>query len=62
MSTSSESFGALAVNAPLAIACWRGKGNINVLVSKQECAQMFEKLEAARKRAGMAAYAGQRPL
>ena len=33
----SETEGALAAAAPLAISCWRGRGNLNVLVSKQVC-------------------------
>jgi 16S rRNA C967 or C1407 C5-methylase (RsmB/RsmF family) len=39
--------GGLASNAPIAIVCWRGRGTLNVLVSKQECAQMADRLEAA---------------
>lgn len=45
--TGSETEGALAAAAPLAISCWRGRGNLNVLVSKQECAQMAEKIREA---------------
>ncbi|KAG7671388.1 hypothetical protein Ndes2526A_g02089 [Nannochloris sp. 'desiccata'] len=47
--------GGLASNAPIAIVCWRGRGTLNVLVSKQECAQMADRLEtavAAKKAAG----------
>jgi hypothetical protein len=39
--------GALAVNAPVAVACWRGRGSLNVLVSRQECEQMVDRLRAA---------------
>ena len=39
--------GGLAANAPLAITCWRGRGNLNVLVSKQECSQMADRLKQA---------------
>ena len=39
--------GALSANAPIAVVCWRGRGTLNVLVSKQECSQMSERLEAA---------------
>ena len=39
--------------APVAIACWRGRASINVLVSKQEAAQLAERiLEARAKLAG----------
>jgi hypothetical protein len=39
--------GGLASNAPIAIVCWRGRGTLNVLVSKQECAQLADRLETA---------------
>jgi len=50
--------GSLAANMPLAISCWRGRGSMNVLVSKQECAQVIERLQAAiaaRDKAALAA-------
>jgi hypothetical protein len=50
--------GGLAANAPLAISCWRGRGCVNTLVSKQECAQMAERIQtaiAARDKAAAAA-------
>lgn len=31
--------------APFAVSCWRGRGSLNVLVSKQECIQMAERLQ-----------------
>ena len=44
----------------LAIACWRGRANLNILVSKQEAAQLRERIADARaklalRRAGAAA-------
>ncbi len=45
--------GGLAANAPLAISCWRGRGTLNVLVSKQECAQAAERVQAAAAAAGI---------
>jgi hypothetical protein len=41
-------------NAPFAISCWRGRGSLNVLVSKQECLQMAERLEEALAKARQA--------
>ncbi len=38
---------ALAVHAPLAIACWRGRASVNLLVNKQEAKQLAEKLRYA---------------
>lgn len=46
--------GGLAAAAPLAVACWRGRGNMNVLVSKQEAAQLAEKLREQRAKAAAA--------
>ena len=46
--------GALAANAPLAIACWRGRSSLAILVSKQECSLLEEKLSAAMARYGVA--------
>lgn len=43
--------GGLAAEAPLAVACWRGRGSLNVLVSKLEAAQMVEKINEARAKA-----------
>jgi hypothetical protein len=46
----------LAAAAPLAISCWRGRGSLNVLVSKQEAAQLADRiLEARAKKAAAAA-------
>jgi len=52
--------GGLASNAPIAIVCWRGRATLNVLVSKQECSQMADRLETAVavKAATAAAAAG----
>ncbi|KAL4422857.1 hypothetical protein ABPG75_009054 [Micractinium tetrahymenae] len=41
----------LAAAAPIAISCWRGRNSINVLVSKQEAAQIAEKILEARAKA-----------
>lgn len=34
LDTSKQTEGALSVHAPLAVAAWKGKGSLNVLVSK----------------------------
>lgn len=47
MASEGTAEGALAVNAPIAVACWRGRGSLNVLVSRQECEQMVDRLRAA---------------
>lgn len=39
--------GGLASNAAIAVTCWRGRGTLNVLVSKEECSQMAERIQAA---------------
>eukprot|EP00887_Chlorella_sp_A99_P007303 scaffold2.g7303.t1 len=39
--------------AGLAVACWRGRGSLNVLVSKQECAQIAERVHEAARKAGI---------
>ncbi|KAK9844371.1 hypothetical protein WJX74_001555 [Apatococcus lobatus] len=49
--------GALAANAPLAIACWRGRSSLAVLVSKPECSLLEEKLTQAIARAAARAEA-----
>ena len=52
----------LAVHAPLAIACWRGRASVNLLVNKQEAKQLAEKLRyamAKRNKSDAAAQAGQ---
>lgn len=49
--------GGLAAAAPLAVACWRGRGSINVLVSKVEGDQMVDKLKHHRAKAAAAAAA-----
>lgn len=38
---------ALAVHAPLATACWRGRASVNLLVNKAEAKQLAEKLRYA---------------
>lgn len=35
--------------SPMTISCWRGITSINILVSKQEAAQLVEKIEFAQK-------------
>jgi hypothetical protein len=45
-----EAEGALAAAAPLALACWRGRASLNILVAKPDCAQLAEKLRYAAKR------------
>lgn len=35
------------MHAPLAIACWRGRASVNLLVNKQEAKQLAEKLRYA---------------
>lgn len=32
---------------PVTVACWRGRGSLNVLMSKQECEQMADRLKVA---------------
>lgn len=39
--------GAVAAHAPLAMACWRGRASISVLVAKAECALVADKLGKA---------------
>ena len=46
--TSTSGIGGLAANSPFAIPCWRGRGSVNVMVGKQDCARMLERLEFAR--------------
>ena len=49
---------ALAVHAPLAIACWRGRASVNLLVNRAEAKQLAEKLRyAMKKRDGRASEA-----
>ena len=40
--------GATGGEPPLALACWRGRASLNVLVSKQEAAQLVERIQEAR--------------
>ncbi|DBB17237.1 hypothetical protein WJX82_009382 [Trebouxia sp. C0006] len=47
LDTSKQTEDALSVHAPLAVAAWKGKGSINILVSKGECAQIAERLKKA---------------
>ncbi|KAK9814454.1 hypothetical protein WJX72_006165 [[Myrmecia] bisecta] len=49
LNTSKQAPEALSVHAPLAICAWRGRGSFTVLVSKQECAQLAEKLAGLMK-------------
>lgn len=37
--------GCLAAAAPLAMSCWRTRGALSVLVSKEDCAIMLDRLE-----------------
>ena len=39
--------GAVAAHAPLAMACWRGRASLSVLVAKPECALLADKLGGA---------------
>ncbi|KAK9821102.1 hypothetical protein WJX81_004428 [Elliptochloris bilobata] len=53
--------GAVAAHAPLAMACWRGRASLSVLVAKAECALLADKLGiamAARAAALQASGAG----
>jgi hypothetical protein len=36
--------GCLSAEAPVAISCWRTKNTINILVSKEECAILADRL------------------
>ena len=40
-----SSSGGLLAEAPFAVPCWRGRGTMNVMVSKLDCSQMLERLE-----------------
>lgn len=50
--TVDESAGALAVNAPLAISVWRTRASLSVLVAKNECEQLAEKVKGAQQKLG----------
>ena len=52
--------GALAVHAPLAIACWRGRASVNLLVNRAEAKQLAEKLRyaMAKRRSGQSRTMG----
>ncbi|KDD75934.1 hypothetical protein H632_c429p1 [Helicosporidium sp. ATCC 50920] len=39
---------------PLAITCWRGRGTLTVLVSKQECAQTLDRIRVAQEEIALA--------
>jgi hypothetical protein len=54
---SADAEGGLAAAAPLAISCWRGRGSLNVLVSKQEAAQLADRILEARAKKAAAATA-----
>ncbi len=47
-SADADAAGGLAANAPLAVGSWRGRTSFNILVSKQECAQMAAKIRTAQ--------------
>lgn len=47
----SEEESALTAAAPVAVACYRGRGTVSVLVSKPECLVIQEKLRGALARA-----------
>ncbi len=51
---SSEAEGALAVHAPMAVSCWRGRASVNHMVARPEAAQLAEKLRAAISKQGNA--------
>lgn len=44
--------GCLSAEAPLALTCWRTRATLNVLVSKNECAQMSDQIRSQMKRTG----------
>lgn len=44
--------GCLAAEAPLAMSCWRTRGAVSVLVSKEDCAIMLDRLELIEGKAG----------
>jgi hypothetical protein len=44
----SETSGALTVNAPMAISIWRTPASVSVLVSKESLEQMIDKIKAAK--------------
>lgn len=59
MANGAATEGALAVHAPVAISCWRGRASVNHMVARPEAAQLADKLRAAMaKRDGAAAAAG----
>ena len=57
----SEEESALTAAAPVAVACYRGRGTVSVLVSKPECLVIQEKLRGALARAHAAADASVQP-
>ena len=50
--------GAVAAHAPLAMACWRGRASLSVLVAKPECALLADKLGSAMAARAAALQAG----
>lgn len=42
--------GALTANAPLAVSVWRTRASLSVLVAKNECEQMADKVRSAQQR------------
>lgn len=59
---SSAAEDALAVHAPLAIACWRGRASINLLVNKAESLQLADKLKYAMAKRDAAMRAAAIPM
>ncbi|CAD7699206.1 unnamed protein product [Ostreobium quekettii] len=50
---SSEAKGGLTANCPVAVACWRDRLSLNVMVKKPECLVFAERLREGMARAGM---------
>jgi hypothetical protein len=49
LATDEAGSGALAANAPLAVSVWRTRASLSVLVGKNECEQMADKLRNAQQ-------------
>jgi hypothetical protein len=50
LATDEESSGALTANAPLAVSVWRTRASLSVLVAKNECEQMADKVRSAQQK------------
>lgn len=50
-----DSNGGLAAEAPLAMSCWRTRGALSVLVSKENYAMMLDRLDLIEGKAAQAA-------